>query len=229
MARFKRCPLCRASVKLENLERHARRAHPGRKVDFGLREDERDALEAAARRRPTFRRTERLLYPVLAVLVVVAILVVVVVYTPPHGSHEEGTAPDFALTSSDGRVVRLSDYRGQPILLDFMDTDCHFCQEETSTVLVPLHASYGDRVVFLSVDVSFVGPPDTFEDIKEFKAVYGATWTYVLDDGTVARKYGVTGTPTTFILDSDLRITSTFRGMTDYGSLSTALEAVAGG
>lgn len=229
MTRFKRCPLCGASVKLENLKSHARRAHPGRKVDFGLSDEERASLQVRRRPSPIGRR-ERLLYPVLGSLVLAAIILLVVAYTPPHTSHEEGIAPDFALTSSDGSFVRLSDYRGRPVLLDFMDTDCRFCQEETATVLVPLYEVYGDEVVFISIDVGFVGLPDDFQDIRTFKAQYGARWVYLLDeDGSVARKYRVTGTPTTFILDSNHRITSTFRGLTGYAMLDDALKAVAGG
>jgi peroxiredoxin len=229
MSRFKRCPLCGVSVKVENVRRHAARAHPGRKVDFGLSEEELAAVKGLERRRPALRRTERVLYPVLAGLVVVALLIFAAVSIPTHRSHETGAAPDFTLTSTDGALVRLSDYRGRPVLLDFMDTDCRFCQEETASVLVPLHAVYGDRVVFISVDVGFVGPPDTVAEVRAFKAIQGATWTYVMDDGTVARKYGVTGTPTTFVLDPNLEIRFTFQGMTDYNTLADALESVLGG
>ncbi|MFQ5838872.1 MAG: TlpA family protein disulfide reductase, partial [Thermoplasmata archaeon] len=191
-------------------------------------EEERAVIETRRRRKPALPRRESLLYPVVAVVIVV-VLVLVVVYNPGQQSHEPTTAPDFTLTSSDGEQVHLADYRGNVILLDFMDTDCHFCQEETAEVLVPLHAAYGSRVVFISVDVGFVGDSDTFGDIITFKAFYGATWTYVLDDGTVAQKYGVTGTPTTFLLKKDLTVHSTFRGMTDYDTLSASLDAALGG
>lgn len=96
-------------------------------------------------------------------------------------------------------------------------------------VLVPLQEAYGNRIVFISVDVGFIGEDDTMLDIISFKAIYGATWTYVLDDGTVAPKYGVTATPMTFVLNADLTIRASFKGLTEYDTLSAALEEALGG
>ncbi len=230
MARFKRCPVCGASVKVENLDRHVARAHPGQRVDFALTEEE-EAVKLRRRRRPSLRSTERLLYPVVAVVIVVAVVLGVVLFlSSPPGSPPGTQASDFVLPSDEGGSVHLADFRGGVVLLDFMDTDCGFCQSETANVLVPLHETYSDRVTFLSVDVGTIVPPaDTMGDILTFKSVYGATWTYVLDDGTVAPKYGVSVTPWTFVLNSDLTIHSSFRGSTPYTSLSDALDAALGG
>lgn len=199
-------------------------------MDFRLSQEEEAAIRVPKRRRPSYRRTERLLYPVIAILLVISVVVVVVFSNPPQHSHEPGSqAPDFVLMSPDGESIHLADYRGGVVLLDFMDTDCHFCREETADVLVPLQEAYGNRIVFISVDVRFVGEDDTMLDIISFKAIYGATWTYVLDDGTVAPKYGVTATPMTFVLNADLTIRASFKGLTEYDTLSAALEEALGG
>lgn len=229
MATFHKCPLCGTSVKLQNLAQHASRAHPGKKVDWGLTEDEQSAA-GKARRRPTgLAPRERLLYPVVAVVIVVAIILGVVILARPPSDQGPSVAPGFTLPSSDGGNVRLGDLRGSVILLDFMDTDCHFCQEETAGVLTPLHATYGAQVVFLSVDVGFIGPPDDMDDIRNFKAVYGASWTYLLDDGSVAPMYGISSTPTTFILMPDLSVHAQYRGSSSASVLSSALDAALGG
>ncbi len=211
---------------MENLERHATRAHPGRKVDFGLSEEEKERVRPA-RRRPTLGRREKLVYP-LAALAVVAVLVVVafVALSPPSGP--EGPAPDFVLPGDGGGTVHLADLRGQVVLLDFMDTDCGGCQSETANVLVPLHAAYGNRVTFLSVDVGFIGAPDTMADIAEFKSTYGSTWTYLLDDGSAADRYSVTRTPTIFVLKADLTIQGGPYVAASYEALAGALDAALG-
>ncbi|MFQ5907833.1 MAG: peroxiredoxin family protein [Thermoplasmata archaeon] len=229
MAAFHRCPLCGTSVKLQNLSQHASRAHPGKKIDWDLTEAEREAARRSPRRTPVLGRRERWLYPVGALVIVVGIILGVVILAPPPSSQGPSVAPGFTLPSSDGGNIRLGDLRGSVILLDFMDTDCHFCQEETAGVLTPLHRTYGAQVVFLSVDVGFIGPADTMDDIRNFKTVYGATWTYLLDDGSVAPMYEVTSTPTTFILMPDLTVHSHYRGSTSASVLSSALDAALGG
>lgn len=226
VATFKPCPVCGASVKVENLKRHAARAHPGRKVDFELTEEEEAAVQAARPRRPRLGGRQKLLYPLAALAVVVVLVVAAfVALSPPAGP--EGVAPDFVLQSDDGGSVHLADLQGRVVLLDFMDVDCSHCRSETANVLVPLHAQYGGQVTFLSVNVGFVGGPDTLADILAFKAAYGATWTYLLDDGSVAGpSYGVQGTPTTFILGRDLTIQGApFVGETPYETLAAALQA----
>jgi cytochrome oxidase Cu insertion factor (SCO1/SenC/PrrC family) len=173
-------------------------------------------------------RRERLLYPIVGIVVVIAIVLGVVILAPPQPAGPQ-VAPNFTLTSSDGERVRLWDLQGSVILLDFMDTDCSHCQQETPAVLRPLHAAYGDRVVFLSVDVGFIGPPDDFDDIRSFKTNFGASWTYVLDDGSVAPKYSVSSTPTTYILRGNLSVHSHFVGSSALSTLSSALDAALGG
>ncbi len=226
MAEFKRCPLCGASVKLENIERHAQRSHPGKKVDFGLSEAEETAIKTKPKRRRPIRRTERVLYPVLVVIVVVVVVIAGLWYLNPPPADNTGTrAPDFNLMSSDGEAVHLwDDFRDKVVLLDFMDTDCPACRAETTSVLVPLYAIYGARVEFVSVDVRFIGEPDTFDDILAFKASTGASWTYVLDEfGAAADAYDIASTPTTYILQ-DLTIHAVF-GRSDQQTLSDALDA----
>ncbi len=200
------------------------RVHPGQKLDFQLSDEERAAITERRLRKPSFRQTERLLYPIVAVIVVVIAILAVIAFYPAPQSHQPSTAPNFVLPSSDGGSLRLLDHSGKVILLDFMDPDCPSCQTETLTVLLPLYAAYGDRVVFISVDTGIVGP-DTMEDIFDFKEFYGAMWTYVLDDGTVHQKYGVDATPYTFIINKDMTIRKSFRGETDYGTLASTLDA----
>lgn len=228
MAGFRKCPVCGASVKLTNVQQHTKRVHSGTKVEWNLSGEEEAAVEEVRRRPRGLPRRERMLYPVVAVVVVVGIILGVIILVPPQGQ-VPSVAPNFILPSSDGGNVRLGDFRGSVILLDFMDPHCHNCQEETAEALTPLHRTYGGQVVFLSVDVGFIGPPSNLGDLLNFKAAYGATWTYLLDDGSVAPMYGVTGTPTTFILRPDLTVHSHYVGKSSASVLSSALDAALGG
>lgn len=227
---FKTCPACGASVKLENLDRHLRRAHPGRGVEVDLSEEERDRARSAASRGPLLGSRERLLYPLLALVLVVVVVVGVVLTLPPPPEAPE-TAPAFTLPSSEGEPVSLSAYAGSVIFLNFMDVDCSHCRMETADVLIDLHRDYGDRVVFLSVSVGFIGPPNSAQDVEVFRDTFGASWTFVLDDGSVATPlYGIESTPTNFVLRRDMSVQGEpFIGASSYAALAARLDVALGG
>ncbi len=233
MAEFRRCPICDASVKLENLERHAARAHPGRKVEFDISEEEKQVIKAKARPRRPMGRTEKVLYPVIVVVVIVAVGISAALLLPGGNQGNGGVgvgdpAPSFALQRSDGEgTLRLTSYRGQVVLLDFMNTDCIFCQQETAFVLTPLSVDnrYENVVVFISVTLN---PSTSFAEINAFRQEFGATWPYVRDDGTVGPQYGVGATPTLFILTRNHLVNQIFVGQTPLADVSSALDAALG-
>jgi peroxiredoxin len=58
--------------------------------------------------------------------------------------------PDFQLKNLEGKTVRLSDFKGKPILMNFWFTGCRPCIKEMPR-LNEIKAMYGDQVVFLSI------------------------------------------------------------------------------
>ncbi|MSQ30397.1 MAG: TlpA family protein disulfide reductase [Dehalococcoidia bacterium] len=110
-------------------------------------------------------------------------------------------APDFVLEEYEtGRLVRLSDFRGKTVVLNFWATWCPPCIAEMPEIQA-LHASHqaaGDLVV-LAVDVQ--EPPSV---AGEFVNAKGLTMPVVSDRaGAVAKHYGVPGLPVTFFIDRD--------------------------
>jgi peroxiredoxin len=110
-------------------------------------------------------------------------------------------APDFVLQEhSTGRLVRLSDYRGKTVVLNFWATWCPPCIAEMPE-LQALHASRvatGDLVV-LAVDVE-----EPAAVAGEFVQQKGLTMPVLLDrTGAVKRHYGLPGMPGTFFIDRD--------------------------
>jgi len=69
---LRKCPICQASVKLENLERHVANVHPGMKVSLNLSTEEQRAIE-------TQRRTRRVGFHLKQSTVVVAVVLVLAV------------------------------------------------------------------------------------------------------------------------------------------------------
>jgi hypothetical protein len=95
-------------------------------------------------------------------------------------------------------------------------------------VLDSLYAKYGaQNVVFISVAGPWNGA--TGSDAASFIRNYGTNWLYVYDSsGTVFSNFGVTGTPTFFILGKDGSVSATFSGEVTADTLSSAIVAAGG-
>ncbi|MGQ0797353.1 MAG: peroxiredoxin family protein [Methanobacteriota archaeon] len=230
----RKCPVCGVAVKIENLERHIRDQHPRASVDVSdvLSAEEREAARRARTAvRPAVSRTG--IGIVSAVAVGLSVLLVVLAFNPfPNvGPNVGQVAPDFFLPTTDGGNVRLSSFLGTPVLLEFMDVDCSFCQTEARDVLSSVHENYSALVRFLSVDANLIGSQDTDARVNAFRTQYGTPWTYAMDPtGATVRTYGIRSTPTTFILGRDGVITRVFVGVAPSGTASyaQALDAALG-
>jgi peroxiredoxin len=106
-------------------------------------------------------------------------------------------APDFMLTSLEGRAASLFDYRGQVVLLNFWATWCGPCRAELP-YLQALQSQYrvqGFAVVAVSLD-SDVGKIAPF--LRTNRLTLGALFD---PRNEVGRQYRVSSIPRTFILD----------------------------
>lgn len=136
-------------------------------------------------------------------------------------------APDFLLEEhGTGRLVRLSDYRGKTVVLNFWATWCPPCIAEMPE-LEALHASHaaaGDLVV-LAVNVE--EPPVA---VSEFRAQRPLTLVVLGDrSGEVRRHYGLPGLPGTFFIDRDGVVRSKALGPVTGQPLKDGLASVGGG
>ncbi len=112
-------------------------------------------------------------------------------------------APDFSLTLFEGQTIRLSDFRGKVVFLNFWASWCPPCRAE-ARLLEQSWQRYKDQgVVFLGVDMQ-----DTEEAARRFIQEFGITYMNGRDpNNRIAIDYGVYGIPETFFIDKDGRIT----------------------
>jgi peroxiredoxin len=104
---------------------------------------------------------------------------------------------DFVLPDLNGRKVRLSDYRGKVVLLNFWATWCPDCRIEMPA-LESLHQHFKDRsFVMLGVDLR-----ESQKDVQQFFERYKLSFSVLLDsDGQVGHSFGIRSIPTSFIVD----------------------------
>jgi peroxiredoxin len=110
-------------------------------------------------------------------------------------------APEFSSFDLDGRPVRLADFRGKVVLLNFWASWCAPCRQEFPR-LAAVHGSRGGDVQVLGVLFD-----DSRASARGFVREHGGTWPSVVDpDHKVADAYGVRkkpGIPLTWVIDRE--------------------------
>jgi cytochrome c biogenesis protein CcmG, thiol:disulfide interchange protein DsbE len=127
----------------------------------------------------------------------------------PPAAQTNRPAPDFALTGIDGQTVRLSDYRGKVVLLNFWYTGCEPCREETPA----LEAAYkklapqGFEIIGMNVRANERRGADGDADIRTFIEAHGVSYPIALDtDSQSGRDYQVYVLPTSLMIDREGKI-----------------------
>ena len=117
-------------------------------------------------------------------------------------------APDFALKSSTGENLRLSEYRGEVVMVNFWATWCGPCRQEMP-LLEELFSRY-ERVGFTLLGVNIDDDPRrAMQMAKEL----GVTFPVVFDDRKeVSRLYDVNAMPVTVLVDKEGRVRHVHHG-----------------
>jgi cytochrome c biogenesis protein CcmG, thiol:disulfide interchange protein DsbE len=110
-------------------------------------------------------------------------------------------APDFELQTTEGETIKLSDLRGQPVLVNLWATWCPPCRAEMPAI-EKVYNDYKDQgLVVLAVNMT---AQDTSSNITPFIDEYGLTFPVLLDeDNSVASAYQLRSLPSSFFIDRD--------------------------
>ncbi len=129
-----------------------------------------------------------------------------------EGLEQGNIAPDFKLKTLDGEVVKLSDFRGEQIMLNFWATWCPPCRAE----MPDLQKLYEEKdVVILAVNL--LESEESIEDVEQFVEDFTLTFPIVLDsEGNVAKIYQIQPIPTSYMIDEEGRIQNKAIGPLNY-------------
>ena len=150
----------------------------------------------------------------LALGLVIALLVIGLVQRgsagTDRGPRAGEVAPDFSLTSFDGQAVRLSAFRGRPVILNFWASWCPPCRSEAPALTRTARAT-AERVTFIGIDVR-----DGEEAARQFIDEFDVPYLNAPDvTGEVERLYGGFGIPFTVFIRADGTIARTWLGPLD--------------
>jgi len=141
-------------------------------------------------------------------------------------------APDFTLPLIDANGLTrnsfsLENTRGKVVLIEFMVSWCSHCRAMAPQIKDLAMQFQGTDVMFVSVAATWQGA--TAESTAEFIGKYGSNWPHVLDaDNSVFAKYGVTGTPTYFVLDRGGKVVAKHEGEVRIGTLVADMRRALG-
>jgi thiol-disulfide isomerase/thioredoxin len=163
-------------------------------------------------------------------LIVVILVVAFGLYFGYHHARRQGAtpritksapAPDFALVSLDGTTMRLSDFRGKAVLLNFWATWCGPCKIEMPW-FVDLQKEYGSQglqIVGVAMDDA------SKEDIAKFAKEMGVNYPILIGKESVGDAYGgVPALPESFFIGRDGKIVDKIIGLEGKADIEEAIK-----
>lgn len=122
---------------------------------------------------------------------------------------------DFSFEDSDGKTLKLSDYRGKWVVANYWAIFCPPCRVEIPD-LIRFVNNNPDDVVVLGMDAGM----DTPETLKQFIADQGINYPIIPTQESTMYAFGeVVGIPTTFIISPEGELVDTHVGLLSYENL----------
>lgn len=151
--------------------------------------------------------------------IITVLIIALLAYTLWNGLSEKGDlhthsqlvgkpAPEFVLKSFNGDEIKLSDFRGKTLLVNFWASWCHPCREEAPALERAYMSLSGNQVEFIGINIM-----DDRKSAEEYIKSFGGSFVNIYDpENRVHLDYGVGGVPETFFVNPEGIITGKHRG-----------------
>ena len=136
---------------------------------------------------------------------------------------ENRRAPDFTAYDADGNAVRLSDYFGKPLVLNFWASWCGPCKSE----MPEFQQAYEEQADVQFLLVNMTTGRETQADAQALLEQEGYTFPVLFDlDADAAATYSVYSLPTTYFLDAEGNLVAWARGALDGETLQKGIGMI---
>lgn len=144
----------------------------------------------------------------------------------PYPPNYKGAAMNSELTTTSGQKIKLSDYKGKVVLVDFWATWCPPCRKGIPDLISLKNEFKGKdfEVIGVSVDQE-----NTVNDVVPFIQQYGINYPVVYYDPMALASFGaVESIPTSFILDKSGKVVSSYVGLTEKSNFEKDIKKALG-
>lgn len=144
------------------------------------------------------------------ILLGIVLAAIVVVFSPTRALGQDTKAPQLELRDLDGRVVRLSDYHGKVVLINFWATWCPPCRAEMPDLvrLQREHRKQGLQIIGITY------PPEKKARVRRFARSIKVNYPIILGTRQIKARFSSDETlPLTIVIDRDGKITDIISGI----------------
>ena len=156
-----------------------------------------------------------------AIGILTAVCLVPLACTSARSVQFPKTAPDFALNDSEGVPLRLSDYKGRVVLLNFWATWCHGCVLE-----IPWFIEFQERYKDAGLAVIGISMDEDWKPVKAFVQEKKVNYPIVLDTEGLRKIYELNSMPMTLLIDRSGEIAASYIGVVDKSTCESKLRAL---
>ena len=130
-------------------------------------------------------------------------------------------APDFSLTDAQGATVKLSQFKGKVVLLNFWATWCHGCKTE-----IPWYVEFQSAYQAEGLSVIGVSMDENWKPVRPFLQEHNVNYIVGIGDDALSRQYHVSSMPVSLLIDRDGRIAESHVGVVDRAAFESDIASL---
>lgn len=153
---------------------------------------------------------------------VLSVFVIALLSGCTRSDQSDAVGADFKLQDLNGKKVKLSDFRGKPVLIDFWATWCPPCRAAIPGI-EKLHKTYRDKgLVVLGISMDQGG----WDIVKSFVSEYGVTYTILKGTDDVLSDYKVRTIPMMVLVNKEGKIVKRYLGFGAEDEVQNDIQSV---